>query len=44
MPNRYVHSLYYSLYKKSEWDKAHPKEAQEEAMGNALGEGLEDLM
>lgn len=40
MPNRYVHSLYYELYKKTEYDKAHPKEAEAAAMG----EGLSELM
>lgn len=44
MPYRYINALYYQLYQKIEYDKAHPKEAEEEAMGNALGEGLEDLM
>ena len=44
MPNRYVHSLYYELYKKTEYDKAHPKEAEAQAMGNALGDGLSDLL
>ena len=38
MPNRYVHTLYYELYKKTEYDKAHPKEAEAEAMGNAFSE------
>ena len=44
MPNRYVHTLYYQLYKKAEYDKAHPKEAEASAMSDALGEGLSDLM
>ena len=40
MPNRYVHALYYEVYKKVEYDKAHPKEAQD----SALAEGLSDLL
>ena len=44
MPNRYVHTLYYEVYKKTEYDKAHPKEAEERQMGEALGEGLSDLL
>ena len=44
MPFRYLNTLYYQLYQKSEYDKAHPKEAEESAMSNVLGEGLEDLM
>ena len=40
MPNRYVQALYYQLYKKIEWDKAHPKEAE----AQQLGEGLSELM
>ena len=39
MPNRYVQALFYQLYKKNEYDKAHPQEAQ----ANAIGEGLSEL-
>ena len=38
MPYRYIQSLYYELYKKNEYDKAHPKEAEASAMGEALSE------
>lgn len=38
MPNRYLHTLYYQMYQKTEYDKAHPKEAEAEAMGNAFGD------
>ena len=38
MPYRYVHALYYEMYKKNEYDKAHPKEAEASAMGEALSE------
>ena len=44
MPNRYVHTLYYELYKKTEYDKAHPEEAKASSMGDVLGEGLSDLL
>ena len=44
MPNHYVHTLYYQLYLKTEYDKKHPKEAEQKAMGEVLGEGLSDLV
>lgn len=40
MPNRYVHALYYELYKKAQYDKEHPKEAE----NDALAEGLSELL
>lgn len=40
MPNRYVHSMYYDVYKQAIYDQAHPKEAQD----RALGEGLSELL
>jgi hypothetical protein len=43
MPNHYVHTLYHQLWLKTEYDKKHPKEAEEKAMGNVLAEGLSDL-
>ena len=44
MPNHYVHTLYYQLYLKTEYDKKHPKEAEQRAMGEVLSDGLGDLL
>lgn len=38
MPNRYVHTLYYEMYKKVMYDQDHPKEAEASALGEALSE------
>lgn len=40
MPNRYVHALYYEVYKRAEYEKDHPKEAE----SRAFAEGMSDLL
>lgn len=40
MPYRYLHSLYYLLYQRQEYDRKHPKEAEQRMQGEALQEAL----
>ena len=36
MPNRYIHAIWKLAYEQSMFDKAHPEEAQNRLMGEAL--------